>query len=64
MILDYSEIGRVKVDMKYYVKAMVEDFELEYKTLNKKALTPHTTSLFAVDDSPTLKDKRKDDYHA
>ena len=60
MILDYSDMGNIKVDMRYYVKAMVEDLASEYEKFhknNKKAVTPNTGALFNVDDSPVLYDK-------
>ena len=62
MIFDYSTMGEVKIDMRYYVEAMVEDFEYEHGKLikNKKeeASTPHTATLFTVNDNPVLTENR------
>mgnify|MGYP001951138350 CR=1 FL=1 len=66
MILDFATAGEVKIDMQYYVQAIVEDFEHEYGEFTKRgnAETPHTATLFTVNESPTLVDKRQNDFHA
>ena len=66
MILDYATAGEVKINMQYYVQAIIKDFEHEYGEFTKKgnAETPHTTTLFTVNESPKLVDKRQNDFHA
>ena len=66
MILDYSYAGEVLIDMKYYIQNMIGDFKLEYTPFSPKTrtTTPHTAALFTVNDSPVLKDKRAQDFHA
>ena len=48
MILDYSEPGKVKIDMTDYVEKMVEEFEYE---LPKSAKTPAAEHLFKTKDN-------------
>lgn len=59
MILDYSTDGVVKIDMRAFVKAMINDFE-EVKE-NK---CPWNQSLFKVDtNSPKLDKKKAESFH-
>ena len=61
MILDYSEPGKVKIDMTDYVEKMVEEFEYE---LPKSAKTPAAEHLFKVNDKcEKLNDKLASDFH-
>ena len=46
MILDYSEKGKVKIDMKTYVKDMIEEFPEKLKSTHT-AQTPATENLFS-----------------
>jgi hypothetical protein len=60
MILDYSSKGELKVDMKYYVEGMIEEFPGEIAP----AKTPWTEKLFKVDEkSPKIDDDRKGVFH-
>jgi hypothetical protein len=60
MILDYSQVGALKVDMKYYIEAMLEEFPEEVSTYG----TPWTKRLFHVDDtSPNLDEEKRGVHH-
>ena len=61
MVLDYSEPGKVKVDMTDYVEKMIEEFEYE---LPKSAKTPAAEHLFKVNDKcEKLNEKMASDFH-
>ena len=54
MILDCSTPGKVHVDMKYYVKKMVKEFEEELKG-KPPVLQPANENIFKVNEkSPNL----------
>ena len=57
MILDYTEPGKVKVDMVYYVENMVKDFPEELNAA--KGRYPWNEHLFRVDKSSKPLDKKK-----
>jgi hypothetical protein len=60
MILDYTEVGKVKIDMSNYIDAMVNEFpeDVEEKT------TPWTGNLFKVDSSsPKLSKLKSEQFH-
>ena len=60
MILDYSQVGALKIDMKYYIDAMLEEFPEEVKEYS----TPWTDRLFNVDESsPKLDEGKKAIHH-
>ena len=61
MILDYSEKGKLKVDMKYYIENMEKDFPYE---LNAQTKTPWNDKLFKVSNSAKkLDEERKSIFH-
>lgn len=60
MVLDYSEENKLRIDMRYYIKDMVEKFPVEVET--DKA--PWSDKLFKVDEkSPLLGQKKKEVFH-
>ena len=61
MVLDYSKPGKLIVDMRDYVKKMLEEFKYDIKKLAK---TPAANHLFKVDDNcEKLNNKMKEDFH-
>ena len=61
MILDFSIPGAMKLDMRYYIKQMIEDFPYEIKTIKTN---PWTEKLFKVDnESKHLDDERRTSFH-
>jgi hypothetical protein len=61
MILDFTEPGAMKVDMKYYIDGMMEDFPFPVKPIKT---TPWTEKLFRVDpESKHLEDERRRIFH-
>ncbi len=62
MTLDFSQDGKVIVDMRDYVKGMLESFPMKLKK-TQVAATPASESLFNQGNSPDLDDKKKEDYH-
>eukprot|EP00957_Ditylum_brightwellii_P135961 10369119-Ditylum_brightwellii.AAC.1 len=57
MILDYSEEEKLLVDMKYYIKGMLDEFPHKVKTTTK---APWNEKLFKVDNAKKkLDDERK-----
>ena len=62
MTLDYTDPGKVKIDMIDYVKNMVEDFPEELDGRN--AQYPWSEGLFKVDSkSPDLSTDKAEDFH-
>ena len=60
MILDYSQVGVVKVDMRYYIDAMLDEFPEEVREYS----TPWTERLFHVDESsPKLDEEKRATHH-
>ena len=61
MVLDYSETGKVKIDMTDYVEKMVEEFEYE---LPQSAKTPAAEHLFKINNNcEKLNEKMSTDFH-
>ena len=60
MNLDYSIKGQVKIDMKKYVKDMINDFP---EPITKAHSTPASDKLFSIHESPELDQERKDNFH-
>ena len=60
MVLDYSKPGKLIVDMRDYVKKMLEEFKYDIKKLAK---TPAANHLFKVDNKcEKLNNKMKEDW--
>ena len=62
MILDYTEPGKVKIDMRYYMKKMLTEFPVKLKT-TETSMTPANENLFRIDKSKTLEESRAQDFH-
>ena len=57
MILDYSVPGKLKINMEYYIDAMIEEFPYEIKMVKS---TPWNDKLFKVnEDAKKLDDNKK-----
>jgi hypothetical protein len=61
MQLDYSTPGILKVDMREYLKTMLDDFPYEIKG---KQTVPWNEKLFKVDESPKLDDAKRETFHS
>jgi hypothetical protein len=62
MNFDFSEKGKVKIDMINYMKAMVNDFSIKFGEKDT-APTPATDDLFAEGNGPKLDKKRAEEFH-
>ena len=62
MRFDFSEPGKVKVDMIDYVKEMLDDFSESFKPTDS-APSPAADNLFAAGDSRTLDTERAEEFH-
>ena len=62
MTFDFSEDGKVKVDMKDYMAKMVDAFSIKFGP-DEVAPTPHTEDLFTEGTSPALDNKRREEFH-
>lgn len=62
MVLDYSSQGEVKIDMRYYVKQMLQDFPEEIKK-TEWVKNPATANLFKVDGSKPLEKSKAEIFH-
>ena len=62
MTFDFSEKGKVKVDMIDYVSAMVDDFPIKFKP-NDTAPTPAAEDLFAEGTGEKLDKECKENFH-
>jgi hypothetical protein len=61
MVLDFSSPGEVKVDMRYYIQAMIDDFSEELTGAEKY---PWNDKLFKVDEkSQKLGKKQAEEFH-
>ena len=60
MTLDFSTPGSVKVDMRDYVKDMIEDFPNELKC---EAATPAAENIFQVEHGKTLCNLKQEAFH-
>ncbi|MGC9200304.1 MAG: hypothetical protein ACP5E5_15630 [Acidobacteriaceae bacterium] len=59
MVFDFSEEGKVKVDMSEYIANMVDDFPIDLKPTDT-APTPAADDLFSEGEGPKLdKDKAR-----
>ena len=62
MILDFSEKGKVKIDMTSYVSQMVDEFPVDFGPDDVQK-TPAASNLFAEGEGPELDKKRKEQFH-
>jgi hypothetical protein len=62
MTFDFSEEGKVKIDMINYMEAMVDDFSAKFKSKDI-APTPAPEDLFAAGDSDALDKQQSEEYH-
>jgi hypothetical protein len=62
MTFDFSETGKVKVDMINYMEAMVDDFSVKF-TPNDIATSPASEDLFSAGESDALDEQRSEEYH-
>ena len=62
MTFDFSEEGKVKVDMLDYMKAMVADFSIKFKPKDTAA-TPATPDLFAEGTGAKLDKEHREEFH-
>ena len=62
MTFDFSEEGKVSVDMIDYMEAMVDDFPEKFSTCNTTP-TPAADDLFAEGNSPKLEKERAETFH-
>jgi hypothetical protein len=61
MIMDYTQDGALKIDMKYYIKGMLDDFPYEVKPTK---VTPWTEKLLKVqEDAKKLEEERRSVFH-
>jgi hypothetical protein len=61
MIMDYTQDGALKIDMKYYIKGMLDDFPYEVKPVK---VAPWTERLLKVnDDYDKLEEQRRSVFH-
>jgi hypothetical protein len=59
---DYSEKGKVKIDMIDYMASMIDDAPGDLKP-TEKSETPAADDLFAAGDSPPLDPARAEEFH-
>jgi hypothetical protein len=62
MTFDFSEKGKVMIDMIDYMSAMVDDFSTKYKP-NETAPSPAAEDLFAGGEGNDLEQQRAEEYH-
>ena len=62
MLFDFSNKGRVEIDMSDYIKDMVDDFSVNFKSTDIKK-TPATNDLFKVDESEELSKEQREEFH-
>ena len=62
MTFDYSEKGKVKIDMIDYMASMIDDVSSELKPTGT-AENPAADNVFAVGDSPPLDPARAEEFH-
>ena len=61
MILDFTQDGVLKLDMKYYIEGMIEDFPYDVTAIKS---TPWTEKLFKVQkDAKKLEEERRSIFH-
>ena len=62
MTFDFSEPGKVIVDMVDHMEAMVDDFSVDFKSTETSA-HPVDEELFKVGDSPALESDKAQEFH-
>ena len=62
MTLDFSDVGKVKIDMRKYVNTMIEEFQ-EFQPLTKTAVTPAAADLFDVGAGEELDREQRELFH-
>ena len=63
LTFDFRTKGKVRIDMRKYMRKMIDDFEKKY-VLNDKATSPAANDLFANDEkSPKIDNEMKEDFH-
>jgi len=62
MTFDFSEKGKVKIDMIDYMEAMVDDFSIKFKP-NETAPSPAADDLFAEGEGNKLDKDSADEFH-
>jgi hypothetical protein len=62
MTFDFSEKGKVKIDMIDYMEAMVDEFSTKFKS-TETAPSPAAEDLFAAGDGDDLEKQRSEEYH-
>ena len=62
MIFDWSDQGKVHVDMTTYVENMVDEFPVKFKK-TETAATPAAEDLFQKGNGKTLEKSRQEAYH-
>ena len=62
MTFDFSEPGKVIIDMVDYMEAMVDDFSIDFKSTETSA-HPADEELFKVGDSPALESDKAQEFH-
>ncbi|MGC8553855.1 MAG: hypothetical protein ACP5O7_13520, partial [Phycisphaerae bacterium] len=62
MVFDFSEEGKVKVDMCEYIANMVDDFPIDLKPTDT-ALTPAADDLFSENEGPKLDKDKAEVFH-
>jgi hypothetical protein len=61
MIMDFTQEGALKIDMRYYIKGMIEEFPYEIKP---RTTAPWTEKLLKVqEDSKKLDEKQRSIFH-
>jgi len=63
LIFDYRTKGKVRIDMRRYMRKMVSEFEKKY-VLTDKASSPAANDLFGLDPkSPKIDKEMREDFH-
>ena len=62
MTLDFSDDGKVKIDMRKYVTSMIEEFA-EFQPLTKTATTPAAMDLFDIGAGEELGREQRELFH-
>ena len=62
MIFDFSEKGKVKIDMIDYISKMIDEFSVKFKE-SDFAVTPASDDLFNIDESEVLNKDKREEFH-
>jgi hypothetical protein len=62
MTFDFTNEGKVIIDMKEYVQAMLDDFSIKFQK-NEKAITPASENLFQEVKDDILSKEMAEEYH-